>query len=207
MKYQMKTCLFFVCFALTFATTFAQSKISGVLIANSSECVSTIYSWSASWVWYSSISIQFLLQNMEIKRFTQSNAREKEASTDETLTKKWEAWLSNPIVYKGFEGNAAASTPNDNDIAVSNNGTVVSVVNSSMQVLDDTGKILLNKSLTNLVASAGVYTWISDPTSFGPPKEINLCWFAFLVVWVMSLPFWFVFLKPMIQLVFGMYTP
>jgi hypothetical protein len=69
----------------------------------------------------------------------------------------------NPYIVKGIQGNTANGTPNDNDIAVSNAGKVVSVVNSNMRVYDDTGGIIVSKSLTNLVAGAGNYSWISDP--------------------------------------------
>lgn len=69
----------------------------------------------------------------------------------------------NPNIVKGAQGNSANGIPNDNDIAVSNDGKVVSVVNSNMRVYDDTFKTLYNKTLTALVASVGVYSWISDP--------------------------------------------
>lgn len=69
----------------------------------------------------------------------------------------------NPIVTKGFQGNLSNSVPNDNDIAVSNAGKVVSVVNSNMRVFDDTGAVLGYASLSSLTASVGTFSWISDP--------------------------------------------
>lgn len=69
----------------------------------------------------------------------------------------------NPYILKGIQGNTANGTPNDNDVAVSNSGKIVSVVNSNMRVYDDTGGIIVTKSLTSLVAGAGNYSWISDP--------------------------------------------
>lgn len=77
--------------------------------------------------------------------------------------KKSRATATNPVVFKGIQGNTANSVPNDNDIAVSNAGKVVSVVNSNMRVYDDTGKILTSTSLTSLVSPIGVFSWISDP--------------------------------------------
>lgn len=78
----------------------------------------------------------------------------------------------NPIVVKGIQGNLANSVPNDNDIAVSNAGKVVSVVNSNMSVFDDTGKVLLNrKSLTTVFAAAGNFQWISDPRIIYDPNN------------------------------------
>ena len=68
-----------------------------------------------------------------------------------------------PIIWKSFAGNSANSVPNDNDIAVSNNGTVVSVVNSNMRVLDDTGKVLSTISVSTFFSSLGTFNYVSDP--------------------------------------------
>jgi len=92
--------------------------------------------------------------------------------------KKKRGLALNPTIVKGIQGNTANGVPNDNDIAVSNDGKVVSVVNSNMRIYDDTGKTLLNKSLTNLVAPAGVFSWISDPRVIYDPiadKFILVC--------------------------------
>lgn len=80
-----------------------------------------------------------------------------------TPLKKSRGLAVNPTIYKGAQGNTSTSIPNDNDIAVSNGGKVVSVVNSNMRIYDDTLLTIVNKTLTSLVASAGVYSWISDP--------------------------------------------
>jgi len=77
--------------------------------------------------------------------------------------KKSRGIAPNPQVFKGAQGNVSNGVPNDNDIAVSDSGLVVSVVNSNMRVYDDTLKTLYNKTLTSLFASIGTYTWISDP--------------------------------------------
>ena len=85
--------------------------------------------------------------------------------------KKTRGLAPNPMIIKGLAGNPANSVPNDNDIAVSNDGKVVSVVNSNMRVYDDTLKLLQSKSLTALVAPIGVFSWISDPRVLYDPKE------------------------------------
>lgn len=86
--------------------------------------------------------------------------------------KKTRGLAPNPTIFKGIQGNASSSIPNDNDIAVSNNGTVVSVVNSNMSVFNDTGKLLINKrSLTSMTAAVGNYTWISDPRVIYDPNN------------------------------------
>ncbi len=168
----MKTCLVNLCFVLTCVTVFAQSKISGVstlpIQVNVSDPLTPDLHPSLIQLDQHPIpSAEYGNKKDLLNQFR----TQKEASIQKPIAKKVRGLAPDPIVYKGFEGNASGSTPNDNDIAVSNNGTVVSVVNSSMRVLDDTGKILLNKSLTNLVAPAGVYSWISDPRVLYDPKE------------------------------------
>lgn len=99
------------------------------------------------------------------------NLREEELRNHPPVQeRKSRATAPNPFVLKGVQGNSTNSVPNDNDIAVSNAGKVVSVVNSNMQVYDDTGAIVSSVSLTNLVAPVGVYTWISDPRVIYDPN-------------------------------------
>lgn len=54
-----------------------------------------------------------------------------------------------PVVENGFDGQISGSggIPNDNHIAVSNAGKVVSVQNSSIRVLDENGNTLMYKTL------------------------------------------------------------
>jgi hypothetical protein len=77
----------------------------------------------------------------------------------------------NPEVVRGFAANNTSSTPADNDIAVSNDLKIVSVVNSNMRVLDDTGKNLHSISLTNLCAAVGNYQYTSDPRVLYDPTS------------------------------------
>lgn len=84
--------------------------------------------------------------------------------------KKSRATAVNPIEVKGIQGNLASGIPNDNDIAVSNAGKVVSVVNSNMRVYDDTGAIVSHTSLTNLFLPADTFPWISDPRVLYDPS-------------------------------------
>ncbi|MBK7762665.1 MAG: T9SS type A sorting domain-containing protein [Bacteroidetes bacterium] len=90
-------------------------------------------------------------------------ALQKYEASENQVQAKTRGIAPNPNIVKGAQGNVSNGIPNDNDIAVSNDGKVVSVVNSNMRVYDDTLKTLYNKTLTSLVASIGVYTWISDP--------------------------------------------
>ena len=93
-----------------------------------------------------------------------------EAHKTENLSKT-RGLAVNPSIVKGAQGNTSNSVPNDNDIAVSNDGKVVSVVNSNIRIYDDTLKSIFNKTLTSLVSSLGVYTWISDPRVIYDPSS------------------------------------
>jgi len=53
----------------------------------------------------------------------------------------------NPVYETGFDANYFGGIPNDNDIAISNGGMVVSVSNSEMFVYDELGTELLNVAL------------------------------------------------------------
>ncbi|MBL7766166.1 MAG: T9SS type A sorting domain-containing protein [Chitinophagaceae bacterium] len=88
--------------------------------------------------------------------------RRQEAKPTPPLQKK-RGVAPNPIIFKGFQGNTANGVPNDNDVAISNGGFGVSVVNANIRVFDDTGTTIVNKSLTSLVAQIGTFSWISDP--------------------------------------------
>jgi hypothetical protein len=76
----------------------------------------------------------------------------------------------NPIIVKGIAGNNGG-TPLDNDISVSNNGLVLSCINSNIRITDDTFKnVVAFKSLTALASSLGVFSWISDPRVIYDPQ-------------------------------------
>jgi hypothetical protein len=56
----------------------------------------------------------------------------------------------NPTVSTNFLGNPTNGTPNDNDMAISDSGLIVSVLNSNMRVFNETGKIIKNYTLAIL---------------------------------------------------------
>lgn len=55
-----------------------------------------------------------------------------------------------PVSLGGFKANITQGTPNDNDLAVSNANTVVSVVNTNVQVYNDSGKFIAGKTLASI---------------------------------------------------------
>lgn len=68
-----------------------------------------------------------------------------------------------PILLKGFQANFSNSIPNDNHMAISNGGKVVSVVNSNIRIYDTAGTLLYTKGLSAFSNAIGTFTAISDP--------------------------------------------
>jgi hypothetical protein len=78
--------------------------------------------------------------------------------------------LSSPKQELSFEGNAfGAGWPNDNDMAISNGGYVVSVINSTMNVYDSTGKLLKTLSLDAFGNTLGLKFSKYDPRALYDP--------------------------------------
>ena len=68
-----------------------------------------------------------------------------------------------PLIQKGFIANFPNSIPNDNHIAISNGGKIVSVVNSNIRVYDTSGAVLYTKGLSAFSSAIGTFSGISDP--------------------------------------------
>jgi len=60
-----------------------------------------------------------------------------------------------PMIVEGFEGSIGGGIPNDNNVAVSKSGWVVSVLNTNIRVYNDTGKWIKNWSLEAFPRSVG----------------------------------------------------
>lgn len=88
------------------------------------------------------------------KRLEAQQAKKKSGSGDEAVS---------PKIIQQFEGNLATSVPSDNDIAVGLDGTVVSAVNSTIQVYTEAGVSKGTKTLAALASSLGSFTHNSDP--------------------------------------------
>lgn len=76
-----------------------------------------------------------------------------------------------PIMLNNFTANNAQGTPNDNHIAISNAGKIVSVVNTNFKVYDESGVQLQSKSLSSFASSLGLIQNISDPRVLYDPIE------------------------------------
>lgn len=74
-----------------------------------------------------------------------------------------------PVVEENFNGREGSGTPNDNHVAVGNDGKFISVMNTNIRVHDDTGKVLKLWSLQffpstqNKVDNIPSLTRIYDP--------------------------------------------
>lgn len=76
-----------------------------------------------------------------------------------------------PTYLRGFMGNATNSTPNDNDIAVSNSNTVLSVLNTNIGVFNDTGKYLFSRSLSVVAKTLTGLNRTYDPRTLYDPEN------------------------------------
>lgn len=75
-----------------------------------------------------------------------------------------------PVQLKGFKANITQGTPNDNDIAVSNAGIVCSVVNTNMNILNDTGKVLSSRTLSSIAKGITNLNRTYDPRVIYDPE-------------------------------------
>lgn len=91
---------------------------------------------------------------------------------EEPSPKSLKATNSDVAIYSlGFQGNTFGGIPNDNDIAISNEGIVVSVSNSDMFVYDESGMALLDVGLDEFADSLGLVANSYDPKVIYDPGE------------------------------------
>ncbi|MFN3940317.1 MAG: hypothetical protein ACK4IY_07000, partial [Chitinophagales bacterium] len=69
-----------------------------------------------------------------------------------------------PEVLSAFEGNPmGVSVPNDNDLAISNDGIIISVINTSIYMFDQSGNTLKSLSLSSMADTLGLIGSKFDP--------------------------------------------
>lgn len=78
--------------------------------------------------------------------------------------------IPNPVI-KGFEGNPPNGIPNDNHLAISNGGTIVSVTNSLISIYDTTGQKEDEYSLEAFAEDLNISGSKYDPRVLYDPKE------------------------------------
>ena len=88
------------------------------------------------------------------QRIKANQAKKKSGNGDEAVS---------PKIIQQFEGNLASSIPSDNDVAVGLDGTIVSAVNSNIQIYNSNGISIATRSLAALASKLGTFTMNSDP--------------------------------------------
>jgi hypothetical protein len=71
-----------------------------------------------------------------------------------------------PVVMRNFIADSMTGVPPDNDMAISAAGKAISVVNSNIVVLNDTGKMLMRKSLYNFSLAVGLNNSLSNQNNY-----------------------------------------
>jgi len=75
-----------------------------------------------------------------------------------------------PVVGTNFMGNLVMSTPNDNDMAISNGGKILSVVNQNLRIYSDSGKELYGRTLAAIASALGPLNRTFDPRAIYDPE-------------------------------------
>lgn len=78
---------------------------------------------------------------------------------------------TDPTVNTGFEGHFQVGVPNDNDIAISNDGMIINVSNSVIIVYDTLGNKISSKSLTYFASGSLTINRPFDPHALYDPEE------------------------------------
>lgn len=76
-----------------------------------------------------------------------------------------------PTQLLGFRANVTQGTPNDNDIAVSNAGIICSVVNTNINIINDTGRVLQTRTLQGIARGINGLNRTYDPRVIYDPVE------------------------------------
>lgn len=76
-----------------------------------------------------------------------------------------------PTMSVNFRANVTQGTPNDNDLAVSNGGKIISVANSNLFFFDDNGTGQGSKALSTFAAKLGSLNRTYDPRVIYDPKK------------------------------------
>lgn len=71
--------------------------------------------------------------------------------------------IAKPFLQNNFKGNPYNGIPNDNHIAISNDGKIVSVINSSIFIYDESGTLIQNMSLKSFTDTLGFNESQYDP--------------------------------------------
>lgn len=101
--------------------------------------------------------------------------RKKELELKRTFNNRTKSYGKNspylPELLRNFNGNVTQGTPNDNDMAINNNRRIISVVNTNMNVYNDSGTYLMGKTLSFFANKLGSLNRTYDPRVIYDPKQ------------------------------------
>ena len=97
------------------------------------------------------------------KKMLDEQRKQRNLLTQKAIVELNKAAIPQPEVIKGFKGNTTSGTPNDNDMAISNSNTIVSVLNQAVGVFNDTGKWAFNRSLSAIAKGINNLNRTFDP--------------------------------------------
>lgn len=100
------------------------------------------------------------------KLLTVKKALREKYPVKRNASKKTESILTEftPSIGQMFSGNPQSGIPNDNDMAISNDGIVVSVINTTIYMYDtNTNELLFNSSLTDFDSELDITNFNYDP--------------------------------------------
>ncbi len=109
------------------------------------------------------------LTDKKIKKQFLDQQRLQKQRVVHSLHKKSSSAIS-PLVGVNFMGNLVISTPNDNDIAVSNGGKILSCVNQNIRIYNDTGRELYGRTLAAIASALGPLNRTFDPRVIYDPE-------------------------------------
>jgi len=79
---------------------------------------------------------------------------------------------NDPIVFRTFDGNDARDgTPTDNTIAISNDGIIISAVNSNIRYYNTNGDVIFSKSFYDFLADTNLKGKLYDPVVTYDPQS------------------------------------
>ncbi|MFY8022252.1 MAG: T9SS type A sorting domain-containing protein [Bacteroidia bacterium] len=104
-------------------------------------------------------------KKLELDRLRQNHKNENSKS----LNKKGLAVI--PKLSNNFNGNVTQGTPNDNDFAISNSGIMMSVVNQNINVYNDTGRLVIGRTLASIASALGSLNRTYDPRVIYDPDQ------------------------------------
>lgn len=118
---------------------------------------------------YAKVNVNHVIEDYQVS-FQKLEPSNHGIENSSSLLKKYSPKTSNkkainhPSLMRNFEGNAYNSrVPNDNDIAISNNGDIVSVINSTIYFYDSDGQKQKNLSLGAFSSSLNILGSKYDP--------------------------------------------